>query len=364
MTMGGCLTQPVELKDRPGFFIKSGDRHMKLQLPLAGILFALAACRPAPAEVFGKGKEGAGDEARFSADELRLLEIFSRAYELNGKLVRPKTMQEGLPTVVELTRSENRRVRELAEMGLVQSQLARLYQQNRSDLQSAFEKQYRDEWPKVFLKMLASAAQTDRPQDVREAAKLVEELIGNDAQRTANQGLALLFFGKALGRVQNDKIRSLAQRAPLPGADQRITIKVLIDPTPRRFGSWRVTNTSRKDLHHCVILTRAVPDLDKLGTDAGTELLLNELILPPAGFERRTVNGAQQAVVLRTMIAALSSGTILYVPRLPAGGTVVFQSSCALPITKSGDVSLWCDEGTVDGQGVGNWEQVKAMRQR
>jgi hypothetical protein len=130
----------------------------------------------------------------------------------------------------------------------------------------------------------------------------------------------------------------------------------MIDLTPGKFGSWQVTNMTRNDLHHCLILTRAVADREKIGKYAGGELLLNELILPPAGFERSTVNDAQQAVALRTMIANVSSGTLLYLPRLQAGGPVLFQSPCYLSITKSANVSLWCDEGTVDKQAVGNLE--------
>jgi len=101
---------------------------MKLQLPVVGVLFALAAVQTAAVEALAGSDERESSTPRFSADELTLLEVFGNAYKLNGKAVRPKSMTEGLPTVAELTKSQNRLVRELAEMGLVQSKLAELYQ--------------------------------------------------------------------------------------------------------------------------------------------------------------------------------------------------------------------------------------------
>ena len=339
---------------------------MKLQLPVVGVLFALAAVQFTAVEAIAGSDERESSTPRFSADELTLLEVFGNAYKLNGKAVRPKSMTEGLPTVAELTKSQNRLVRELAEMGLVQSKLAELYQANRGQLQSVFERQYREQWPSVLVKMLVSAASdaanNNQGADIQEAAKLVEQLLGDDAQRTANEGLALVFFGTALGNEEHEKIRLLAEKAPAVGPKQKISIKSSIDTRPGKFAPWQVTNTSQNDLHHCLILTSAVPDREKIVNYAGGELLLNELILPPAGFTRKTVNDTQQAVLLRTMIANVPRGALLYVPRLSARGTVTFQSPCYLSITKSAHVSLWCDEGTVDRQALSNLERAKTKR--
>jgi hypothetical protein len=341
---------------------------MKLQVLAIGALLALGSVQFAPAEALADGNDAGGNTSRFSAEELQLFEVFGHAYQLNGKAVRSKSMQEGMPTVVELSSSKNDLVRELAEMGLAQSKLAELYQQNRGALQSIFERQYREQWPNVLVKMLVKAAsdagQNNQESDIQGAAKLLEQLVGSDAQRTANEGLALIYFGVTLGNAQNEKIGSLADKAAVTGAEQKIAIRASIIHRPGNSSSWKVANSTHHDLHHCLILACAVPDRERILNDASGELLINELILPPVGFSRTTVEGTQQAVALRTMIANVPRGALLYVPRLPAGGTVLFQNPYYFSITKSAHVSLWCDEGTVDRQAVGNLKPPKAGRRK
>jgi hypothetical protein len=148
------------------------------------------------------------------------------------------------------------------------------------------------------------------------------------------------------------------------GPEQKLAIKASVIHKPENASSWKVSNSSHRELHHCLILACAVPDRERILNDAGGELLINQLILPPVGFSSTTVEGTQQAVVLRTMIASVPKGAVLYVPQLPAGGTVIFQNSYYLSMTKSAHVSLWCDEGTVDRQAVGNVKQPKSGRRR
>lgn len=313
-----------------------------------------------PADSLAKD-DGPDRPCRFSQVEIQLLQAYGSPYELDGTPSNKKTMDELHPVVVELAKSDNPRVKELALVGCAQYELLQLFKENRGDLNKVVEKQA-EKSPEIFLGMLVDAAKNatknERVQDVKKAGELIEELLGPNAQRTQNQGFALIFFGKALGKVQSEKIANLANEVKIPGVAQKTSIKVSIDLTPKKMGWWSVKNTGKADFHHCLIRATTVPDLATITRAGGDELLLNRLILPPAGFSRPTVDGFQQAVVLRTMIASISADRWIYVPVLKAGSTVSFRYPFSARLCKSGDLSLWCDEGNADAQAVENWAQA------
>jgi hypothetical protein len=307
----------------------------------------------------------ADSKPRFSADALALFNEISNSYDLNGKRVASGKLDEEV--LARLAKSKEKEVGELAESAVHLKLLQRLSREDNKKVQAAFEEQAKRIPGIVAVHVIDALRSPEKEKnDLQSAAKFLEELMGSKGgrkdspQQAVNRAWSTACLGNGLGISMRESMRTLANRPGPATAELKNPIGVQVNT--ELLGAITLTNRTDHALHHCLIFTRLEADKDRLKKLAAEEDLVGALILPSLGFSKNTVEASRLAAQLRWDFNQQDKGVMLYVPEIPARGTVTSQ--LARPdyytISKGADMSIWCDELTLDHQPADNWSDARA----
>lgn len=207
--------------------------------------------------------------------------------------------------------------------------------------------------------------QDDPAERLRVAlAALQDEILAprKQADQYVNRVLVTQLKGFALNLLLKEASLALAEP---PGAElegDADAISVRIETAPGKYGSIVLTNRSGRTLHHCLVITRLIPNRSRsvlYGALAETQpALLKEL-----GINADTVDEMAKTHRLRTMLDLLEQGVMIFVPEIPAGAAVRTSvgSVAWLRAARSADLSLVCDELSLTGVQAQNLEKIRSM---
>lgn len=304
--------------------------------------------------------------ARFSSEGIEVLEAVSAGYDINGSPAQAKPHDEQL--LQRLSLSADPQVGALAILSLLQ---AKLHAANVQARQPKTEKQLAasaDEMPRDHIVQLEQATQNDDRKAMREEMlALAKDFVlqpRKEVDRAINDALGTQRGGFIINLCLKDVATQLVRPGPADAGAQANSIGVRIETARDRFGAIALTNKTEQALHHCLVVTRMIPD-----RSAGDSMAIMNKVLGHLAGEMGLdplMKDTTSANRLRALIAQLEQGVLIYVPEIPAGATVR-TSLCApnwLPIAKVAELSLWCDELTALDVEADNLDEVRKPRPR
>jgi hypothetical protein len=332
--------------------------------------------------------------SRFSQEAVELMTLLSNKYDLNGKTVASKPHVHD--PLTRLEKSADLNIRMAATLALTQQEDL----QKRAAERQAFGRLKKSEYTrddlenleKEYIKplLLQRAEEAKRRKlDGKEQDKSESDKeSGGDLLRVAyalmfkmpvDRGTSSLKITlKALCNnvALRQALRNLAKPVPVAFAMEK-PVAVRVDSKSGRDAFFILTNKTGRTLHSCLVISSVVPDRERLlaqGADA--EVLYAGikawLASPEKPGERPTVGdeiaggfvdaGAKVARI-KFLIAAVEQGCMIYVPELPANAEVKVWlcPTYRLQIAKSVEISLWCDELSVDGVRPENLEDPPVL---
>lgn len=300
------------------------------------------------------------DRPRFSPEAVTLLEQISQAYDLNGRRMPAGQVDDAV--LARLAKSNDPQIREVARMMPELKLLHALNRQQGREVVAAFGEQVRRLPASMAVRVIEALASPDEEKDdLRSAAKTLEAFLGSEPQKAVNKAWAIACLGNGLGIYLKGHLRELAARGGPADAAHAKAIAVTLGTGSGRLGTVTVTNQSGRTLHHCLLITRLEADRERLRALAAQEDAFGKFLLPSLGLSKETVAGSRLAAHLRYMFNEQDKGVVVYVPEIPAGGTVT--TTLAAPgyyrVAKGADVSVWCDEGAVEHRPASNWDEAR-----
>ena len=311
-------------------------------------------------------KPGTDTRPRFSADAIALATELSGRYELDDR--KMPSGRWDVKALARLSRSNERLVRELAELAPGFKLLKFLDKNQGAQIQESFKKQAEEliDFDKLINTMTERIVETTRSpgsdgKGIRSAARILEDIVGSKPQKAVNKSWAIACMGNGLGNVMKGKFRELAGHEIRTDPGMGGSIGVTLETLPDRLGTITLTNRTDRSFHHALIITRLVADRDRVQAIAQEENLVGRLVLPGLGFSDETVRGSLLAAELRSNFNQQEKGEVVYVPEIPPGASV--RMSLARPgyfeIASSADVSLWCDELVVECSNADNMAEAR-----
>jgi hypothetical protein len=297
---------------------------------------------------------------RYSAEVVQLLQMISGNYDVGVKQVVSTRDTEVLG---KLARADDRLVRDIAQMALRQGELQVILADRQRITSEEFNKQIKN-WPTQFSGMVLQSmnreAGNSGSSDMHDAAKLLEEMVGEKLIPQTNAGLAFSYLGLSLNIALTEKLRELANRSAVTETGLKFPVKVRMETGPK-LGAVAITNQSGKNLHSCLILTHFVSDKEIVRAGHQQQELAGAL-LPIFGFSPETTQGSVLTGRLRTLISVIDRDAMIYVPEIASGATVrtFLCPTSYVAIAKSAEISVWSDELTALGQEAKNVEEAKA----
>ncbi len=195
-------------------------------------------------------------------------------------------------------------------------------------------------------------------RDVQSAARALEPFAGPNAYDGMIFSRSVMLAAKGLHLLLRDELRRLASaRQPTPGTPAP-PITVRLDG--QRGGHIVLENQGTLPLHHCLIFTRLQTDVQRVRAEAAREDAVGGA-LPVLGVSREMAAASRQAARLRYLYEEQEKGWVIYVPEIGPGARVSagFDGVVRLTLATGADLSLWCDEMTVEHQPAANWAEVK-----
>jgi hypothetical protein len=304
---------------------------------------------------------------RFSADAVALFAELTQGYDLDGRRFPGGKLDPAV--LARLTRSSEK---EVAAVATQAPYLKLLHELNRAQNRRVLEV-FGDQakaWPGIMAGHVIKAvvsSDTDT-KDIRWAAKLLEDLMGTDNDRTGrespqqavNRAWSVACLGNGLGISMRSTMRSLAARGGSGSIAGKDAVAVTLE-TGRALGAITLTNRSGRALHHCLIFTRLESDRERIEAAARQEDLFGAFVLPAMGLSPKLVAGSREAARLRHHFNKQDKGVMVWVPEVPAGGkvTTLLAQPGYYSVSKSASMSIWCDELAIDPQPASNWNEVR-----
>jgi hypothetical protein len=303
---------------------------------------------------------------------ITLLSELSEPYELNRKTVPPGKFDDQI--LARLAKSADRDVRTLASMARLLKFLKYIHMGQVEKVERIIDEQAK-KVPNIIRDRLIETLYKDDSEiaRIRDAAKTVEEMMGKKLQKNdkkhqkyerpqtaVNEAWAISCLGNGLGVAMREKLRAIATQEKPPMSAPRNAISVALATDRSRLGTIIVANRTSRTLHHCLIIGRLEADRKRLEAMSAREKAVGGFILPSLGFSMETVAGSLLASELRTIYGQQDKGMMLYVPEIPPRATICafLERADYFLISKGADVSLCCDELTIDRQPVRNWKEA------
>jgi hypothetical protein len=320
-------------------------------------------------------RQGSSASSRFSPELVSLLTGISDGYELNSKSVMPAMDVAAIKNAVQ---SKDARIQELGRTYAQVLYVLAVIQEKKVDpdiqriatesipnldvacidvLQARLTPQGLQEF-KDRIKFMRQVIESGRKRgDLPEANSKDNPLEKNYVTKPFKKSLnssALLMFGQDKALFARDTIRKMVGQ-PVNLISVKEPLKVKLETTAGKQVVVALTNQAKVPLHHCLVLARAFPD--PLLVDKKTRMNLATVVLGSGaiGASEETTELTMCYTVIQSVINNMERGGLIFVPEIPAGGTVRLRLTALddMPYLKNGEVSLWCNELTVESLSTG-----------
>ena len=316
------------------------------------------------------------EKSRFSPELIELLTATSNGYELNGKAIAPAM---DIPAILKAAMSKDPRIQEL---GRLSCDLVYLYTRLRKQKPDPeIERIAKANMPDIKTECLKIVLARVKPEELvtfgisaafvenlvkvgrKEGVfapsdantQLIEDLVLQQPLDQSVQASTLFVVGQAKGLASKDKVQALVGKpiGPVPPAKE--PIKVMLETTKDKQVVVAVTNQSQAPLHQCLLRARAIPNPAMVERKINSDKVLLLLGAGALGSSDKFTGNTLDYILLQSVLYNMERGGMVFVPEIPAGGTVRLGliSADDMVYLQDSELSLWCNELTVAGLKTG-----------
>lgn len=185
--------------------------------------------------------------------------------------------------------------------------------------------------------------------------QVIEDLVFKEPLEQSVQASTILVVGQAKGLASKEKVQALVGKPIGPAPAGKEPLKVKLETTKNKQVVVAVTNQTKVPLHHCLLLARAIPNPAMVERKINSDKTLLLLGGGALGASDKFAEKALDYILLQSVLYNMERGGMVFVPEIPAGGTVRLGLTSAddMVYLKDSELSLWCDELTVTGLKTG-----------
>jgi hypothetical protein len=308
-----------------------------------------------------------------SGEAIDLLTATSNGYELNGKRIAPAL---DVPAILKAARSKDARIQELGSLScelvylvaqlrkekpneeverIAQARLARI---DVECLKIVLDRVSAKELVGFGLNVAFMDALIKEGRKRGELVKpsadseILEKLLLEKPLQELLRSTMIRLVGQAKGLASKEKIKTLVGKHVGSTPALRESIKIKLETLKDKQVVVTVTNQGMAPLHHCLLQSRAFPDPRlierKINSDRAAMLLAAGFL----GVGEKSTDNASLYTLLQYVLSNTERGALVYLPEIPAGGTVRLglTTSEDLVYLKESELSLWCEELTLTKQ--------------
>jgi hypothetical protein len=183
----------------------------------------------------------------------------------------------------------------------------------------------------------------------------------DEALRQSIERSELGIVGLAKGMLAKERIVAMMGTAESDASGAMESIDAKLETTQKGYVVAAVTNKTASPLRNCLLLARSIPNPKAVERQANSEIVAINLLKGLAGVELAGVEAdktkAYVDVLYRSVLRNMERGGIVFVPEIPASGTVRVGLIAAneMVYVNGSEISLWCDELTLTGVSTGTW---------